>query len=243
MFGHSNCPRCLQPIEPERQGQIPVVCGGCGMVVTETEASSRKRFERQSLYWLTGAALGIVILFMHVVSWGGYALEVLPLQAAKLSGTLSGPSAERMAQICLDLKKLDCTEEMYEAQVAADPSALVRLGKFRFNRMKYAQAAETLRQYFERGGQDADAAYVYARSLGESGKVDEAATQYDRLIAAKPQVLQVTVMQAYVKLLVRYGRFEQALKVIDGVRSRDESVSSFMSADYEEIKNQIKKNG
>jgi tetratricopeptide (TPR) repeat protein len=187
------------------------------------------------------AAVVIVLGFMQVVSWGGHAIEVLPLQAARLIGLDSLAANEHLARICLDLKKYECVERSYKRLAfAGTPDGFLRLGKFQNSRLEYAAAAESFRQFFARGGRDLEASYGYARALGEIGRVDEASRYYDHVLAAKPDVLQITVVHNYVKALVDHGRLDQALKVISTIRRRGQSVSSFMDSEYKDIKQRLR---
>jgi len=241
MFGTDTCPRCLTELSPVRAQSIPKVCNGCGHVLSKSEVISAKAFERQSLYWVVGSSIAIVLIFMHVVAWGGYSLEVIPLQVYRFIGIDSSENQERMAYICLDAKKLDCVESIYSRSAHSDPNGLVRLGKFQFNRMKYRQAVTTFQSYFANEGSDIEARFVYARALSESGNVDEAGKQYEVLLAGKPEVLQVTVAQNYVKLLVQHNRLEQALKVLQSIRKRGDSVTMFMDSEFKDIEQKLVK--
>jgi tetratricopeptide (TPR) repeat protein len=239
MYGLENCPRCLQAIAPERLLSTPKICDCCGFVINNVEKQEQKQFERRSLIAVIASAVLIVAGFVHVVNWGGYSLEILPIQAASFIGMESQSSTKRMAEICLDVKKLDCVESMYVRLALSDASGWVRLGKFQFNRSKYPEAAESFRQFFAKGGQDLDASYVYARALGETGRVDEASKYFEYVLAAKPDILQVTVAQNYVKLLVGAGRYDQALKVIDAIRKKGENASQFMDSEYKVIREKM----
>jgi hypothetical protein len=242
-FGSENCPRCLNPLSEERARSTPKVCDTCGHVLTANVTQHKKQYERSSLRWTIGAGVFVTLALMQMIAWGGYSLEVLPLKAAILTGVDSAATDERMAQICLELKKLDCVESMYIRQAVTDVKNFVRLGKFQYNRMKYAEAAQSLQNYFARGGDasDLDSRYVFARALGQSGQVELAAQQFDLILAAKPMVLQITVTENYIKLLVQYNRLEQALKVLDGIRARDESVGMFMDSEYKNIAEKLGK--
>jgi hypothetical protein len=58
-------------------------------------------------------------------------------------------------------------------------------------------------------------------------------------LAAKPGILQVTVAQNYVKLLVGAGRLDQALNVIDRIRKKGENASQFMDSEYKVIREKM----
>ncbi|MBX3020640.1 MAG: tetratricopeptide repeat protein [Bdellovibrionales bacterium] len=228
---NETCTRCLRELSPERSQSTPKVCDHCGHVISKTETVAKKQIDRQSLYWVVGLAVGIVLGFMQVVSWGSYSLEIWTA------------SPERKGQICMILKKLDCVEDVYQQAAFSDVDAMARLGRFQFNRMKYAEAAATLQTFFQRSEEpDMDTRYVYARALSEMGNVDEASTQFDLILAAKPDVLQVTVAQAYVKLLIQHGRIEQAHKVLTSIRKRGENVASFMESEFKDLSQKLGKN-
>lgn len=239
MFHIENCPRCLQAISEERLQSTPKVCDSCGFVLNNVEKQEHKQHERRSLAILISLAVAIVGLFVHVVNWGSYSLEIIPLKTAQVLGFQSDQGIQRLADICLDVKKLDCTESMYLQQALKDPTQWVKLGKFQFNRMRYAQASESFRHFFSGGGKDLDAGYYYARALGEEGRVDEASEYYDYVLQAKPKTIQITVAQAYVKMLVDAQRFDQALKVIDKIRRKGQNASQFMDSEYKVIRSRI----
>ena len=235
MFGHETCPRCAQEIALSRLHASPKVCDSCGYVLNNTEKIQLKRVERNSLISVVIAALFILAGFVHLINWGNHSLEIVPLQAASLVGIESPARLLRLADICLDVKKFDCVETAYFRLAATDNEGWIRLGKIQFNRGKYVEAAESFRQYFSKGGQDLDAAYSYARALGEAGRSTEASKYFDYVLAAKPGTLQITVAQAYVKMLVSSGHPDQALKVIDSIRRKGQNAAQFMDSEYKVI--------
>src|SRR6202042_3366331 len=123
-----------------------------------------------------------------------------------LIGSSSNEDLEQMASICLERKKLDCVERAYSRLGERDQTQLLRLGKFEMSRGHYNEAVNTYRTFFTKGGIDLEASYNFARALGQVGMVDEAAKYYDYVLGAKPDVLQVTVIHNYVKLLMEAHR-------------------------------------
>lgn len=241
LFGQDHCPKCMSAISAERANSVPKVCNTCGHVVSDSENRARRQNELRSLRWVVGMAAFILLVFIQVSSWGARSIEVLPLQISEWLGMTSAEGSERMAAICLETKKYDCVEKHYAVVAVRDPNQLARLGKFQFNRQKYTEASQSLQSYFIRGGtpDNIEVRYVLARAMGETGRVDEASVHYNAILAAKPDVLQVTVAQNYVKLLVQNGRLEQALKVIDSIRSRGDSVAQFMDGEYRDISRKL----
>ena len=103
-------------------------------------------------------------------------------------------------------------------------------------RAKYNEAAQSYYKFFKSGGQDLESSYNYAKTLSQLGQVDEAIKYFDQVLGAKPDVLQVTVIQNYVKLLVENKRFVQAKVLIEHVRKDGgEAAGSFMDAEYKRI--------
>src|SRR5262249_49366836 len=92
------------------------------------------------------------------------------------------------------------------------------------------------REFFSKGGVDLEGSYMFAKALGQVGMVDEASKYYDYVLGQKPDVLQVTVVQNYVKLLMEANRLDQAQKLIEGVRKQSEASAYFMEDEFKKIK-------
>jgi tetratricopeptide (TPR) repeat protein len=240
MIGTRNCPRCLQEIHNSRLRGAPVVCDSCGHVLSPTQRAAEEGMERSFLYMTFATAIFIVASFIHVANWGGASLEVIGFKIGELTGGNSAGAVERMAQTCLDLKKFDCTERMYAQLARADFRQYSRLGKFQLSERKFKEAADSFRRFFAAGGGDIEVNYMYAKALGEIGEINEASKHFDYVLAAKPGVVQITVVQNYVKYLISANQLEHAKKVIQKVRRRDQTVSSFME---EELRTIIQRQG
>lgn len=235
MTGINNCPRCFLEIKPERLQDNPVICDSCGHVLSPLQSSIEAKMERRFLIWIISFSVVMVLGFMHLANWGSASLEVLGFQATELVSGNSHESVERMAAICLELKKYDCTEKMYARNAPLDPTYHVRLGKFQVSQRKFPEAVATFKKFFADGGGDIDANYLYAKALSEIGEIDEASKHFEFVLEAKPDTLQITVVQNYVKYLVEADRLDQAKQVIERMQRRDQTVSSFMDSELKEI--------
>lgn len=231
-----SCPRCQNDISAERRQDSVVVCDHCGFVISTTEQQFREKGEKRFIAYALGVGFVLVAGFLQLCSWDTHFLEVIPLQAKELIGASSNEDLEQMAAICLDRKKLDCVERAYSKLGDRDQNQLLRLGKFQMSRAHYTEAANTYRTFFTKGGIDLEASYNFARALGQIGMVDEAAKYYDYVLGAKPDVLQVTVVQNYVRLLMEANRLDQAQKLIMNVRKQSEASSMFMEDEFQKIK-------
>ncbi len=242
MFHHT-CPRCRLSISEERRNAFPVICDSCGFVLTDSQADVEAKMETNNLATMLGLSAFLLFGFMQVANWGNYAFEIIPLKIGDWMGNNSPASKERMAQIALDLKKHDLVERMYAETAHADPAQLKRLGKFQMSRAKYREAAATFGAHLARYSNDLDTRYYYARCLGETGQIDEAAKHYDFILGSRPGTLQVTVVEYYVKHLLAANRLEDAKRVIESVQRRASSVSQFMETELKTIVERIRARG
>ena len=191
--------------------------------------------ERSFLYMIVMTAVLIVATFIHVANWGSASLDVIAFKIGEMSGGNLPVTVEKMARTCLELKKYDCTEKMYAQLARNDFRQFARLGKFQISLRKYGPAVDNFRRFFAAGGGDIEANYMYARALGEIGEINEAAKHFDYVLAARPNVVQITVVQNYVKYLINANQLDHAKKVIQKMRGRDQTVSSFMEAELKSI--------
>lgn len=232
----SNCPRCHNGISEERARQTPLICDHCGFVISNHEQEAQAQLQKSYKWGLTAFSAAVVIGYMSIATWGGYTFEMRWLQLGELTGMNSPASTERIAQICLETFRYDCTEEMYGRLAGKDPAWAVKLGKFQMSRQNYKAAANTFARLIAASPTvDPDIAFLYARSLGHIGQVDEASMYFEQILKAKPDVLQVTVIQRYVELLVNAQRLDDARRVIEQIRKKDESLSAFMDREYRDI--------
>lgn len=232
MFQQSNsCPRCHVEISEERSRSVPVVCDGCGHVISGNEAKATETVSRHYKYGMWGVAAAIVGFHLFFSTWGGYTLEVRWLQIFGGHG-----AEERLAQICLETFQYDCTEKHYMAMSQQDPKQYLTLGKFQMSRQNYKGAAESFQAFLAKNEDpNKDVTFLLARSLSEIGAVDEAAKHYEDIILSKTDVIPITATQKYVEMLIKAQRWAQAQKILNEVRKRGENAENFMQQQYTEI--------
>ena len=235
MLEFGACPRCKLEISPSRKAANPVVCDHCGYVTSNTERLAQIKTENSFIKVAIGISIFVSAAFMQTMAWDKYALEIIPIKAQSLIGSVSPQTHERLAEICMDLKKYACVEESYKATASTEPSKMIRLGMFQMKLAKWNEAAQSFYAFFQNGGQDLEASYNYAKTLAQLGQVDEAVKYFDQVLASKPETLQVTVVQSYVKLLMDHERFEQAKKLMDDIRKSSETAAMFMETEYQTV--------
>lgn len=236
MLEFGACPRCKMDISLERRKQTPVICDHCGYTGAPGPALVRKAAEKQTLIIYVSFVTIAVACFMQIMSWDSHWLDSIPVRMKGTIGLGSAADVERMAEICMDLKKWDCVESEYHKAGSIDSTKLSRLGHFQMKRAKYHDAAQSYYSFFSKGGSDLEASYNYAKALAQLGQADEATKYFEQVLAARPDVLQVTVVQNYVKLLIDHGRNDQALRLINDIRGKGPETGSFMESEYQKIK-------
>jgi tetratricopeptide (TPR) repeat protein len=235
MLAFGACPQCKLDIAEERKRMMPIICNHCGHTVSKNEEKRDAQAETRTIALFGSCMILILASFIQLMNWDNYSLEMIPLKIKESLGASSTADLERMAQICMDLKKWDCVEANYIRLSNTDSTLLPRLGAFEMKRAKYNEAAQAYYAFFQKGGSDLEASYNYAKALAQLGQVDEAIKYFDQVLAAKPDVLQVTVVQNYVKLLMDHQRYDQAKKLIANIRKTSPESASFMDVEYKKI--------
>ena len=240
MLEFGACPRCKLDISAERKKLRPLICEHCGYTESNL-AHVRGEVEKKSIIIMAGIAVLAVVALAQLNAWDKYWLSSIPLSIKETIGMASAADHESRASMCFDLKKWDCTEAAYVKTAERDPKLFERAGAFQIKRGKFNEAAQSYYKFFQAGGQSLEASYNYAKSLAQLGKVDDAIKYFDQVLAARPETLQVTVVNNYVKLLVEHQRFVEAKRLIERVRKDGGSTAgSFMEAEFQKITAQMK---
>ncbi|MGZ3721975.1 MAG: tetratricopeptide repeat protein [Bdellovibrionales bacterium] len=235
MLEFGACPRCKMDISAERKSQSLVICNNCGYTASPNRQAVNNAVEKRTIILYSTFLAVFLGSFIQLTNWDNYSLDIIPLKIKETIGMSNQQDNEKTAQICMDLKKWDCVETNYSKVGNEDATKLPRLGQFQMKRAKYNEAAHTFYGFFQKGGTDLEASYSYAKALAQLGQVDEATKYFEQVLGARPDVLQVTVVQNYVKVLMEHKRYDQALKLIKNIRSKGPETGSFMEVDYKKI--------
>lgn len=230
------CPRCRLDISQERRAQHPIVCDHCGFSGVKAEIKVQDQIESRFIKVALGISLFIVAAFIQVATWDSHFLRVLPLQVKSLINTMTEEDYESMAKICMDRKKYDCVERMYAKTARSSLEKLARYADFLVKREKLRLAADQYRTYINQGGVDLEITYNYAKALAQLGEFEEASIYFQQVIDAKPDTVQITVLQHYVKTLMSANQFEKARTVIEDVRKKSAQANAFMAEELAQIK-------
>lgn len=238
------CPQCKMEISEERLRDNPVICQHCGFsdqkAMKNVEKRVYKTFLKTSIV-LTGF---LVASFIQAVNWDKHSLTIIPLKVKEITGMASLQDLKTISEICTERKKWDCVEaalaQTYQMSPQSELEVLAELGKLQFKRGDYVGAFKSLSTYFNQGGVSLDASYDYARVLAQQGQVDQASQVYDEILKAKPDTLQVTVAQNYVRLLMDNSRYKKAKDLLEEIRKSGSNASLFMDKEFQELATYVK---
>lgn len=236
------CPRCHLIIPQERMMDSLVVCSHCGWVLSGQERRIDKKLGRQFRNQAFLLSVALVAVFIHLVTWDHFFLEVIPLKARQILNISSAAEMTRLAQICEERMNPTCSESALKEAARRQPEdleLLAQLGKLQYKLNAFDRAAYSLQGYFSRGGRAVEPAYHYARSLEETGRNEEAAQYYDFVLASKDESLQITVTQKYLNFLRKTGQFARAVEVIQSIQAKGSNASTFLDAELQELKKKI----
>lgn len=184
-------------------------------------------------------SLGIVAGFIHLVTWDSYFATVIPLKTRQILRIASTSDLLLLAQICEDRKNPDCSETALEAAANKNPDDVnlkERLAKIRHQMGDHQGAAQIYTQYFNQGGRELEAAFLYAKSLRELDRKGEAAQYFEFILEKKPETLQISVTQQYVNLLKDMGQYQRAIQLIESIRKKGSNAAYFLDAELQDLK-------
>lgn len=239
------CPVCKTQIDQERVNSGLNICQACGYAQNSREKEITMGLQKTYIKVVTGLSFLMVAGYIHSVNWDNHFAEIIPLKAKQTVGAASAEDLSRIAEICKEREKADCVEEALSDRTANQPgniSFLAQYGKVLSQNNKKERAVAIFSQYFANGGTELEAAYEFAKVLGDTGRYDDAIKYYRFVLDAKPGTLQITVSHNFVDMLVRAGRYELAREVIEGIRKKGENASLFMEDRLQKIR-QLTQNG
>lgn len=212
MMLHGTCPICSQPIPRERLSEGTVVCP-CGWTDPSMTYKAEDAMEKKNIITLIVAALILAGGYAHLVNWGSYATSIPFTKVAQLTGMLSKEGYQNLAQACIELNKWNCAKDafldLYRSK--KDVEGLSGLAYLQTRLLETDAASATFASYFKVGGKDGLSALRYAKLLEEKGQIDEALKYYELSVTARPLDLPVQATTAIVRLLMKQGRYEDAL--------------------------------
>lgn len=219
MLHQEICPDCENLIPLERMDEDMIVCP-CGYTRSASQQKFNEKNGKIASYTIILVALFILGAFIHTAKWGSDSIEVAPLQISALVGGLSPEQMVEFADISFDHKYYENAEELYATFLEKNPDdersleVNEKLGMLLFRQRKFVEAVAPLENYFLGGGENSQTLFSYGKSLTETQDLGDAEEVFLSLIKTKPEVYQVTVVQALLDLYVAQNKLREAKQFI-----------------------------
>lgn len=239
MLSYGSCPRCQNDIGNDRLNESVVICPHCGWSDNKSYKKAQGKVDRRFIVYSMTISLLLSLAFIHLVTWDKHSVAVIPLQAKIYALGATATDYRDYAEICWDRGHPECVETSYRRIIETNPNDLeawAKLGQILRLGKKDIPALNAYKQYFERGGVNPAIGYEYAQVLSRNNQLDEAIRYFQFALNSKPEMLQVTISQEFVRMLKNSGRLEEAKKVIEDIRTRGKNTAHFMETELKQIK-------
>lgn len=191
--------------------------------------------EKKTMCALAGFGLMMSFLMILFVGYGSNGLPVLWLSIKSVFSMADDSEHRRLIELCKEVNQLDCAAKAHEKLAQNDFLANASAGHFFLLKRDYTKALAHYERYFTAHPKDLNAAFDYARLLSWDGRRMEADKYYLMVINAKPNMLQHTVAESYVRHLLKYNDAETAKKFLRKWRSKGENASYFLESEWRSL--------
>ena len=229
-MNNTNCPICGSQIK-KAGNTLFCDCGWNKSMNKKQEMKIQNKIAK-GIFVAGLGLMGFIVYFSH---WGSSSFSIVPLKAHQWTGTLNENSFSSLKKICMSMKKYNCVEQAHNSffRSSGDLKVLEELGDFQYRRKRSDQASKTYAQYFRNKGNSVKAAYNYARILEAQGQTDFALSYYQYALKARPGTVQVTVMRAYIDLLVKSGQVNKARQELLKLKPLLKRAGSLVQQEYD----------
>lgn len=245
-MGFQTCPVCHTIIDGHNAFNGVSVCPSCGHTISNKDNQrTTQEFITNSVGFFIMSALLVFSLFA-IKKWDTFLMDALPLQAKSVVGSASDADLFKLIDICEERKNLSCVEKyavQLMKQAPKNTAVINRLAHNFYLHKEYEKAFQTYKAYEELQGEDPNAYYELGKLHVQYGEVDEALRAFEKAIDAKPGVLQITVLESYVRALITSGNKRKAFKTIEFVQKNSRKSTQFMKTEFNKLKTSIERSG
>lgn len=243
MLQQEICPDCNDLIPADRMDEEMTVCT-CGYTRSKAEAQSEAARNKRTSYVIIFLSLVMISSFIHTAKWGQDSVKVTPLEVSRVFGTISPDQALALGDMSIDKNFLNQAEEMYKIYLKAHPNDLAvneKMGMLLFRQDKFEEAVPYFENYFTNNGEEPNTLFSYGKALTESQDLSAAEEVFLKLIEAKPDTYQITVVQALVDLYITQNKLKEAKKFISELIKPGYEVPDHLREQKDHINELLKK--
>jgi tetratricopeptide (TPR) repeat protein len=230
------CPQCGQNIPQKRYVASVAVCS-CGWHDSRSSSKAVKDIEKKAITGMIAVCVAITALYVHSVNWGNYAFKIPVVKIEQLTGTLSNEGYRELAETCTNLGKYDCAKNAYLGlyQIRGDINGLAELGKLNMRLSNNDEAIAAYSTYLKVGGNSYETTLEYARTLENAGRTDEAFKMYETASLSAGEKLPVQAMTGQVRLLMKQGKYEEALTRIQAFQDSAGNAKGYLNTELAQL--------
>ncbi len=243
MFNQEICPDCGNLIPAERMDEEMVVCT-CGYTKSASQAQFEKKRNKSSSYVIIFLSLFLMASFIHTAKWGKESVKVTPLEVSRIFGTISADQALTLGDMSLEKNFLAQAEQMYGIYLDKNPDDLEanhKMGMLLFRQKKFEESVPYLEKYFLGGGDVEISLFSYGKALTETQELGDAEEVFLKLIKAKPETYQITVVQALIDLYIAQDKLIEAKKFISNLIKPGYEIPDHLREQKDFVKELMKK--
>lgn len=241
----SNCHICGQEIPVDRREAGLAVCT-CGWVDNRGTCEKWERAASQKIATFGITAVGVILpILLYLVSWSGFGLEVLALEAKGLMGARTSADLIRKGEICEMLKKNECASKNYTRVIRTDSqnqAGYIKLANLHLRAKNELATIQVYEAFFQSGGKDSNLMFRMANLMANNGQHEKAIQTYEALMSSEPSILHITVAKSYVQLLIKLERLDAAKKVVSEFQSKGDNAKDYLNEELLQIEAGLKLN-
>lgn len=218
----------------------------CGLGSQRIDSKVEQEISRQMLFLTAIIAVVCVPWVIFISQYHGFGTEIIGLKIGSALGMTSARAEGQLAELCARIGRDDCARSAYR-QAASKHAQNLELwlawAKFEARKKNPSQAVVAYAGYFANGGTDQLEHYRYAKALQDTGKAAEAIVEYQKMLEAEPETLQVTVAQNLVHLLMEQKRLDEALQAIQRFQGQGHNGGDYLNEELAKVRKELKDSG
>jgi tetratricopeptide (TPR) repeat protein len=207
----------------------------------QAEKATLRANDRKTIKGLLAFAAVMCATYVHMVNWGGDSISIVALRIRQATSTLSARGYGDLAQACVNANNWGCADNAYTQmfKVSKDPADLNKHASFLVALKRYDDAMNVFSTYFKEGGSDGGAMLEYARLLETKSKDDDALRFYVRSVKARPELLSVNAESGIVRILMKQGKYKQALRRIQAFHESAGNAKGYLNTELEQLQRRM----
>jgi len=199
--------------------------------------SDRAPSHKPFIYVVIGLSVFMILAFIHIINWDRHSFAVIPLKIKYALGLSNQSNYRELAKICIERMKYNCAESALSvlAESSNRVEDLIQLGDLR-RKIGIPQAAvlayeDALKLAMKESSNKelAEVHYGLAASFQSLQLSADAIRHYDFAIQAKPEVLQITVTNNYIRYLKQLGLADHIKRVVAEAKKRGGNERQFVA--------------